>query len=276
MSSKITVIDEISAIKTLKQLTQVYGEVALMKMQKIRKKVLDNRTFILNLFSLYSEIQILYNRKSKIRTSSEQKNQALVYISLPRRFSGGIAQKVFKYFLKKAKKTKKDVFILGVEGKKLWKESVPNKTCNFLPLPSEGDFETVRDIIKKLKNYKNVEIVYGKFSSIVRQEPDAVSLFEEKLSEEKMIYSDIVDYLFEPNLEEVWTFIIDQVPAYNFAQLLYESRLAQLGSRTNAMHTASERIKTKDEKLKQILRTIEKREQNKKQQQRFAGMLLWQ
>jgi F-type H+-transporting ATPase subunit gamma len=138
----------------------------------------------------------------------------------------------------------------------------------------------VSPIIKEVLGYRKVQVFYQRYISLAKQEIATIEL----ISAVKTLSADVEsgqelissrDYVFEPSLGEVTSYMESIMQEIALTQVILESRLAQLASRYNAMSQAEERAgelvgelkldyyRTKraesDERIKEVMAAVGKR-----------------
>jgi len=282
MQNQKVLVSEIDTTNNLKSMTKTYQEVAIMGMQKTRSKVVKSRQFIEGLSTIFDNMNGYYKyeikdvMKNLIVTNNKN---AVVFISANKRFSGNIGHKLRDFFVKNYKNKEQSIIVIGEEGKVLL-QNAGFAEFEYMEFPK--DEAEVNAIGQKLIQYKSIDILFGKFLSIVNQSPSVLSIGLNEQADE-IAKNDqnpnnnqkALEYLFEPSFENVVRFFVMQVPIYKFSQALYESRLSGFGSRVTSMFNASNKIEEKLEELDRELEKSKKDMQARKQMQRLAGMSLW-
>lgn len=259
--------EEIDEISSLKELTQVYGEIASTRMKKIRGYVLRNRDYLSAIKSIFEDTLGAYAQKlarlvqeGKIRMGgnvtflAHNGKSVSVLISANTGFFGGIVKETFDFFLDDVRKNNYEATIIGKVGRTLFLEAEPNRPYMFFDLPDFGvEAGKLAEVIKHLVAYSEIRLYYGKFQSVVTQKPDLQTIsagtpVSDKVAEPK------VQYLFEPSIEDILMFFETQIFASIFDQSLRESQLAKFASRILAMDIASQNIEKRigDLRLKRL------------------------
>ena len=282
---------EIALVHSLKFLVQAYEELAIMKMQQIRNKVLNTRTYVEGLTEVFFDVHRSYRRQVEQLMKENKGKQGFsfstlakngkgisVLISPNQRLSGTIAFSVFSAFLNHIKQSKDEVVIVGKVGKDMWEQRNLGKNFTYFEAPDEqAQAKDLEPIISKLMQYETVNVFHGKYQNLIRQDATISnvtgddSLLKPKEDSEKRRM-----FLFEPMLKDVLHFFEVQITATLFQQTIHESHLAHLGSRITAMEEASGNIDNRLLTLKHDKLKIIKAINNKKQIQTYAGMSLWQ
>ena len=248
--------DEIVQVQTLKTLTEIYGEIASIRMMKTRQFVLENREFMRSINNIFRDVLASYAVKlSRLVQSGKMKSggrvtflahngkKVAVFISANTGFYGEIVQKTFKRFLGDIKDQEEmEVTIIGKLGRLLFLDKFPQKPYTYFDLPDYGVDETkLSEIIKHLVAYEEIRLYYGKYQSVVTQK-STVNLISAGTAVSKNIAKPEVEFIFEPSMEKILMFFEAEIFASLFDQSVRESQLAKFASRILAMDRAFETI----------------------------------
>ncbi|MFC1600604.1 F0F1 ATP synthase subunit gamma [Patescibacteria group bacterium] len=273
---------EIKQVSSLKDLTEVYGEIASIRMKIIRDYVLKNRYFLSSIEKVFKDALAYYQNKiaasgkkgkegEKVTFLAHNGRTVAVLISANTGFYGNVVREVFEKFIDEIRKEDVEVTIIGRLGRTLFLERLPNKPYTYFELPDYGiDKERLTDAIKHLVQYEEIRVYYGKYYSVISQKPTTFSI-----SAGKPIGKDenakLVTYIFEPSVEEILMFFETQIFASLFDQSIRESQLAKFASRILSMDRASDNIEDKLKELNLENLKISHRIANKKQLNSLAS-----
>jgi len=272
MSSIKKIRDDIETQLSIKDLVEVYEKMAANTMRRIRDAILVSREYYDNLARLSAEVGADLSSAEEIKN----KRAALVLLSPDYGMYGEIVSKVFNSFLKTVQaNTAADVYISGKIGQELIKTVAPGVEYQSLSLTGADDESLMATIGEKLWQYKQVEIFFGQFKSIARQEPNSRILSANQLESTRNQWAgEIVTklkYLYEPSVEQVSNKLGKGIFVGVLEQTIKEDELAKNASRL--MHL--------DKTLGQVEKNIahgqaryhkaNKRRLNKKQQLLLSG-----
>lgn len=294
MQNKQKLNAEIGLVLALKSLAESYETISVMRMQKVRNSVLSVRDFFDKLSEVFLNVKTSYrqeimklieeNTRAKktssgfisLTTGIKNGKTALLLISSKERLYGDLTYRVFEMFADHVKKEpKSDIIIIGAVGEELFKHRFKGKEYALVELPDTGvRVEDFKGIISKIINYERVNVFYGKFANIFRQEPAVSSVTGEQALEEEGI-DHRTYFFFEPNLEKVVNFFEDQAFSALFKQTLNEAELARYASRLQAMENALDNIHLTQVKLKKQAHALKRMVEDKKRIETFSGINLW-
>lgn len=257
---------------------EIYGEIASVRMMKIRGFVLKNRDFLTSITDIFKNALASYAAKvisaakeaaikkgSRITLLAHNGKTVSVFISANTGFYGDVIQNTFKKFIKDIRHDDVEVTIIGKIGLSLFLEYEPKRPYTYFNLPDYGiDKKRLSEAIKHLVQYEEIRVYHGKYVSVVTQKPDVFSISAgTEVSEE--IGKPKVNFIFEPSVEKILIFFETEIFASLFDQSIRESQLAKYASRIMAMDEAAENIKNEIGKLNIERLKIEHRVKNSKQ-----------
>lgn len=271
---------DIALATSIRALATAYEEIAVIRIQNIRRHVLAARAFREGLTdayanvraSRYQEVARLQQKKQPIKT-----NVALL-LSANQPLTGELPRALFEHFLTVIDRQPTDVAIVGRTGKESFTKTYPERPFAYFDLSYEHPTpRQLRPLVNHILQYHNITIVYGKFTNLVTQTPTSAHITSAPQALGKALPNERRElfFLFEPSLEEVVTFFEQQISAIVVRQTADEALLAQLGSQITSLEGASQRLTVH---LKQLTFEHEKqwrRIRNQKQRQLLAGLQLW-
>jgi len=253
---------ELDQITSLKELTEVYGEIASIRMKKTRDYVLKNRDFLASIEVIFKDALNFYAKKlsdlamrdktklgKRVTLLAHNGRVVSVLISANTGFYGQVVRETFRKFIKDIEDKDVEVTIIGRLGRTLFLEEKPNRPYTYFELPDYGiDSQKLSEAIKHLVQYEEIRVYYGKYYSVVTQKPTTFNISAGKPVEDE-IGGTTVSYIFEPSVEKILMFFETQIFASLFDQAIRESQLAKFASRILSMDRASDNIKNRIKKL---------------------------
>ncbi len=285
MQTQFGIQTDIDLVNTLKTVTQVYQEIAVMKMQKVRVSVLMTRDYLNKLSEIFYDVKRSYNKElNKILEKEKKKAQKIhketrvsILLSPNTKLYGSIVYRVVEKFIADVKKNNDDITIIGRLGRELFANGQMTRPYTYFEIPdSEIRMDDLRAIISHIESYDKINVYYPRFENIVSQRATNtnVSGDEPMKQGEELNYRER-SYLFEPNLQSILDYFKTQMISSLFKQTVHESQLARFASRIKAMEEALDNINVRSKELGIQQNKILKRIENKKQIERIAGISLW-
>jgi len=284
MISKIQIKAETDGLNSLKGLVEVYVEVASSRMQKVRNAVLQSRQFLEGLLEVFKRVKAASVTSSETITINRSRNgkTVAVFVSANSGLYGDIVDRTFEIFSRAVTKENPDLVILGKLGLKMMNDELPGRLYNYYDFSDEGvDIDSFQMIMRYLLQFEKILVFYGKFKTIMNQEPVMTSVS----GDAEIAVTDVVVgpetqkrakmYLFEPSLEEIAKVFNGEILASIFEQTLHESQLAKFASRMLALDTSEENIDKRLAKIRLEEVRLEHKIQNKKQLSTMSGLNLW-
>lgn len=294
MPQKKIILENLEALNSLKDLAQSYEEIAVIRMQKIKKSVLTARDFLADLSDVFVDLKSSYNREMNELIQKRKKGDKsimpllmtngkllVVYLSSNGRLYGAVTQKTYRLFMQDLKKTnpaKTDILIIGTAGKEMYEGSGYGRPFTFFDIPDVGvDLQHIKGLLQKFLQYDKVKVYYGKFDNVVNQNPIGTSITGDNIFESEIVEETKREdrFIFEPVLEKIFYFFETQIIANLFSQSLLENQLARHASRVNAMEEALIHIEEEEKKLIQQRNQLKHQMQNKKQLETISGLAVW-
>lgn len=267
-----------AAMDTIVNLTSVFEGIASMRIAQTKNQVQQSQQFFSELWQIYSQLRVdsLFHFG---RTDSEEviDKQLFIVITSEGGFSGDIDQKLIKTMLEKFDPKTHDIIVIGHHGAvQLIQAGVSFK--KYFTLPTKDRNINVLPLIKEARKYKDTEVFYQTYVSLMVQEVKSINLFNAVKEEAKGVKSadDISEatYIFEPSTFDVVAHLERSMMQIALSQVILDSKLAQYASRFRAMSMANDRAnqlhdsltltynrtkrRTQDERLKEMTNGLRK------------------
>ena len=240
MAYKKEIEGEITQVGSLKILTEVYGQIAAIRMRKIRTSVLRNRNFISSIESIFKDSLSAYAEKlselvrvgkikegGKVTFLAHNGKTVAVLISANTGFFGEVVRETYKKFIEEIKNQDVEVTIIGRLGRLLFLEDEPNHPYTYFELPDYGiNVNKLSEAIKHLVQYEEIRVYYGMYQSLVNQKPTTFAISAGTPISGRVQKPDVI-YMFEPSVEKILMFFETQIFASLFDQAIHESQLAK-------------------------------------------------
>ena len=268
--------EDLKAVSNIETITRTYQEIANLRMNEIRQKVLNNREFIEELSQVYTlakkaYLVLLKKEKPFIKPKRER---VVVFLSGNERFYGTLFSDIWRELLNYLAKNKADLAVVGRMGKYLVERSgFGHKMFYFELNDDKPEKNRLRGIIDFIKNYEEIIIFHGRFQTILSQKVVQSNISGGITLEEEL--EEVKSYLFEPSPEAVLEFFETELLSAFFNQTILEHRLSKYTTRMVAMYQATENAKKRERKLKIEQKKIERQLLNRKQIELFSGSQLW-
>lgn len=256
MISQKDIKDELQTLGSLRNLVEIYGEIAAIRMKKIRDFVLSNRQFLESINDIFQVVLGSYAAKvaSLVKDGNLKKGKKVTFlahngkivvslISANTGFYGELVPATFREFIKNVGKENVEVTLIGKLGLTLFKEKEPKAPYTYFDFPDYGvDEARLAEIIKHLVQYDEIHVYYGKYYSVVTQKPTVFSISSGTVVKEQATPAKM-QYIFEPSMEKILMFFETEIFASLFEQAVRESQLAKFASRILAMDRAGQKIR---------------------------------
>jgi F-type H+-transporting ATPase subunit gamma len=260
MTDEKTIKEEMGQLEVLRNLVRAYEEIASFRMKKTRDSVLYNRAYQDSINAIFEEVRTSYikqarallkkrggKKASKLTFLAHNGKTVAVFLSANTGLYGEIVKKTFDAFIEEIRLKNSESTIVGRHGLSLFLSTMPNKPYTYFELPDTSvSSDDLAKIIRHIVQYEEIHVYYGKFYSVIKQEPENFTISAEislKQGDEKTTVKQ--SYIFEPSLEEILMFFETEIFASMFEQTVRESQLAKYASRVLAMDRADVNIKNR-------------------------------
>ncbi len=279
MASIKEIKENLEMITAIKNIAGTYQEIANLRMNQIREKVLKNREFFNELLGTYQRIKSAYflslrkgwilEEKTYFRRAEKEK--LVLFLSANQFFYGSLVLDIWKETQKYLKKNKADLAIVGRTGKYLAEGTgLGHKIFYFELNDVKPEKERMGEIIEFIKNYKKIIVFHGRYEKVLVQKPIISDISGRLLFEERL--EKVSPYLFEPSPEKVLEFFENEIIAVLFNQTVLEHQLARYASRVMAMYRATENAKNMAKKLSITENKLKRQKISKKQTELFGNI----
>lgn len=270
----------LQAIKIIKNLANIYQEIANLRMQKIRERVLKTRSVLQELLKTYERIKTAYlfslqKQKRHHRTSEHKKGEVVVFLSANESFYGRLIFDIWQEVQKYIKEREATLVVVGKMGKYFAERAgLGNRMFYFDLDDAKIEEEKIRKIFDFIKNYKKVVVIHGEYKKIGQQVPkiSEISGMEYSHAQQGKIGE---NYLFEPSPEAVLNYFENEILLIFFSQTIFEHQLARYSARLIAMFEAVERGKELQKKYERLEKRLKREIINKRQIEFFGKLNKW-
>ncbi len=281
--------ENLEATSTIKTITSIYQEIAHLRMNQIRQRVLSNREFIEELSWVYSRIKKSYISSLKKRGKLKKKElkkisfikrnrrSVAVFLSSNQFFYGTLILDIWHNLLNYLNDSKADLAVIGKTGRYLAERSGFGGRIFYFELDDDNPRrEQMKKIMDFIKNYEEIIVFHGKFSTAISQKAVQDNISGGITLELEKELGKVKNYLFEPSPEDILELFENELISAFFNQAVLEHRLSRYAARMVAMYQATENAKEIKRKLKIKQKKLERQLLNKKQIELFAGFQLWE
>lgn len=278
MRRAITIQGELTQIRTIEDLTEVFESVASMHIARIRNRVVASQQFFSELWPTYRSLRI--DPKERVATQRKIRKGSMAFVAITSEGKLGSAadEQIIDALLASVPTGKKpDIIVVGTHGlTRLEQHGVFVSKAFTLPV---GDINFgVGEMIEVLQPYDQISVFYQTYESLRTQKIERIELLNavrelgEGMGEEGETVSSR-DYIFEPGISEIATYMESVMMGVALIQIVMESKLAGYAARFNNMSRAKQRAKDllgemqldyyrtkrneRDERLQEIMKAVQ-------------------
>ncbi|GIW62851.1 MAG: hypothetical protein KatS3mg090_0677 [Patescibacteria group bacterium] len=233
-------------LEDIKSLAENYEMIAVMKIKKIKDQIISRRSFLKLLEDFYIDIKKSYQKQiEKLLNKKyfkDNKKKTAILISSDEKLYGGLAQKVFKKFLDN-KHLYKNVILIGKSIKNILNQNLETQ-LKIKTISLKEFHEKTNYFIQQLTYYEKIDVYFPKFESIIKQEPALFNITGEPIQTSKIIESEKIEFLVEPDINKLFNFFKKEASKILLQNLISESELGLTAARIKTMEQAMQNIDT--------------------------------
>lgn len=262
----------IVGVKNTQKITRAMKMIAAAKLRKAQTNVLNARPYTDKIASIISRLPDEDDLSSNpFFEQGDVKNAAIVVVTADRGLCGSFNQNIFKETERyvneelKTENIKYQLFCAGKKGVDYFRkrdyEIIGTDSGLFSSLEYNSALNIYNTIVPKFLDgaFDRVVLIYNSFVSIINQKLETKQLLPiatESGSEEE--YKDDINYIYEPNREHIFKYVIPKHLKAQLWRTLLESNAAELSARMTAMDNATNNA---DELIKSLNLTYNKERQ---------------
>jgi len=262
----------IVGVKNTQKITKAMKMIAAAKLRKAQTKVINARPYADKIASIISKLPSEDDLSSNpFFAERDIKNVAIVVVTADRGLCGSFNQNIIKETERyineelKAEEINSQLFCAGKKGidyfGKRDYEIIGTNSGLFSSLEYNSALDIYNSIVPKFLNgtFDKVVLIYNSFVSLINQKLETKQLLPitaESSPEEKN--KDDIYYIYEPNQEYIFNYVIPKHLKAQLWRALLESNAAELSARMTAMDNATTNA---DEMIKSLNLTYNKERQ---------------
>ena len=244
MKRALNIQAELQQVNTIQGLTGVFENIASIKIARIRNRVVASKEFFAVLWQTYSAIRVEAGERTSQRNIGTR--DVFVAITAEGKLSGSADEQVIETMLKELQKRKNtDIVVIGMHGaSQLEQRKVP--VAKSFHMPAGDEDISVADVIDELAHYRRINVFYQTYDSLRVQKVTNIELHStvKELGSDVEEGAEVVssrDYIFEPDLDKIVSYLESVMLGVALIQVIMESKLSQYASRFNAMSAGKQR-----------------------------------
>jgi len=277
MRRTITIQDQLNQLRTVEDLTEVFESVASMHIARIRNHVVASQQFFAELWPTYRSLRIDPRERVATTRKVQKGHNTFVAVTSEGKLAGAVDEQIIDQMMASMPKgNKPDIMVMGTHGlSRLQQHGV--KIEKAFTLPTTDINFSVGEIIDALEHYDQISVFYQTYESLRSQKVTRIELLTavrelgEGVNEDEELVSSR-DYIFEPNIAEIATYMESVMMGVALIQIIMESKLAGYAARFNNMSRAKQRAKDlvldtqqdyyrtkrneRDERLQEIMKVV--------------------
>lgn len=257
MSSLKEVRVRIKSIVSTQQITKAMKMVSAAKLRRAQDAVTQLRPYAQKLNSIMANvsaganIDLADNPYSEVRA---EEKILLVALTSDRGLCGGFNSSIIKTvnvllatkYKAQAAKGNVTLLTLGKKGSDYFSKASLRKISEYTPIFTKLSFDEARQIAERIMagfvdhEFDKVEIVYNEFKNVATQIVRVQQFLPIVSTQNDNVKASSVDYIFEPNKEQIVKDLIPKSLKVTLYGALLESHASEFGARMTAMDKATE------------------------------------
>lgn len=230
--------------QSLKQITQVFTQIASVKLKRIRAGVERNRDFFAELSLLFGIVNTIAEWR-KIKLPKKNGKTLSILLSSNERFYGRITNELLEFFIIQSSKIPSDKVVIGKAAIDTLKSM--NYVLSHTDLFFRGDFPSNAELLSLgnvIKHYSKILVFYPKFQSVLTQVPTITDItgsqqqMNAQNSEAVKMATEYFNFIVEPEIQTIAEFFDSQIKILLLETAFLEAELARTASRLIAMDRA--------------------------------------
>ncbi len=218
---------------SLKDITQAYSEISLIRINAIRQSTERARAFFDEITKIYSLVR---QQANPAHLGQKEFKKVKLVLTSNYHFYGHIDALVMDFFIKDIRDKQGDIIIVGQGGARFLSANHFNYQFSNLKFKKDiPDKSEMNDLIKIVKNYTQVLVYFAKFKNILTQTPTILDITQ---TQNQLTGSHPLNeplFIFEPETKQILDFFDGQIKDIILQQLFLEAELARNSSRLIAM-----------------------------------------
>ncbi|WP_028309796.1 ATP synthase F1 subunit gamma [Desulfitibacter alkalitolerans] len=239
----------IRSVKSTQQITRAMKMVAAAKLRKAQASVIAARPYSNKLSEVMGRLSSAQNSFSHPLLEERTEGKiGFVVISADRGLCGGYNQNILRFAKDKMDAIGEDVSVIcvGRKARDFFARRKYNIREYYVDLGDLPDYiqgrELAREIIKMFntKEFKKLYLVFTEFGSAISYKPKMIPLLPIGSEANKEEKEQQIEYIYEPNSDEVLGTLLPRSVEINVFRALLEAKASEHGARMTAMGSATD------------------------------------
>jgi len=268
---------QIEDINTARYISGTLRDISAIELGALMKRFGKNNMFYGELTDLYQLVWRISQQHIAVDAPREHKALYVAYTT-NRHFYGALNRNIMESFRERTG-TNDHCLIVGDTGRQIWMSQY-KKRRKIDYLSFVGDTPTAKErhaFIDSVSEYDRVFVFYPRFVTVFTQEADVVDISFQPPEVEpgSDTRSESIQYLLEPDIEEMITFFNTQVRNALFERILLETQLSRVAARLVKMDTADQNAEALLVRSRQALRQAYTSIASRQMLETLVGYIQW-
>jgi F-type H+-transporting ATPase subunit gamma len=244
--------NRIKGVKSTEQITKAMKMVAAAKLRRAQESVINARPYARKISELLSHLVTDYDMQNNpYLQERDVKNIAIVSVTADRglcgAFNTNIIKEVDKFISEQEGLVSKPHLIcIGRKGYDFFRKRDYSVQDSYTGIFQHLKYEDARKICDSLINeyltgkYDKIYIIYNEFKSIIHQKITVEQFLPVPIIKASKEHKEAMpDYIFEPNQESIFNYLLPKHLKAQLWRVLLESNAAEQGAKMTAMDNAT-------------------------------------
>lgn len=264
--------ENLEALQTAGFVTTMLRDISATKLQAIRAAFDMNSLFYREMHQIDALVQT-YALRHSLANKKEAAEEKQIFLALTsnRRFYGTINREIAARLLGRMEKDSNSAYLMiGQTGKQILEFTDYASKCGYWQFEDEEPTkQEILELINILSEYNSIYVFYPTYINPFRQEVTLIDITHK--AEPEFVEKVEIDYIFEPDIDELISFFETQVRLILFNRVLLETKLAQTGARLTRMQRARDQAEDLVKEQRAAIHKEVMAIQNKRLLETFAG-----
>ena len=249
----------IVGVKNTQQITKAMKMVAAARLRRAQENIINAKPYARKMSEVLNHLLKSVGPGNPLFNIREVKSVALIVVTSDRGLCGGFnmnairqAEELIEDELKEIQQDNKlQIYCVGKKGNDYFRSKTNlNITGSYPGIFTDLNFEFAASLANELTSkflngeVDKVIIVYNEFKSVIQQKIDVKQFLPiENIEENSEESHKSIEYIYEPDQEEIMNTLLPRHLKGQFWTVLLDSYAAELGARMTAMEMATENAK---------------------------------
>lgn len=243
MASVKLLTADIQESQSIKLISAALGEIATMKLKKIRDEVQTNVDYFKQISDIYRAVKIIALKIRHETLHPFKKNGKTISVLLTSNYHlyGGLDTELTRFYIVNTVKFPTDRLVVGKVGAGILTgmRFAHSFDTLFLQTDNPGQAEST-ELLGKIRSFSRILFYHSQLVTILKQTPAVSDISTEETTLESTVKAAQIDYLLEPEVDRMLNFFETQILGSLINSIFLEAEVARTAARMISMDKAQE------------------------------------